>query len=207
MATIAAAIDLLVTVITAAVIRGRCEGDHLNKALAGAGVLAATAGVLVSGCSSATQETSSRPAVSSSASVTASANADSGDCMFGVFGADVEVGIANPTRSCSSWIRNLAGKGLAWYPINQLAKLGSQDSADSDTMAETCDLTDGTQELFVEDGGEMPYGAGTCTREEQDGWTPEATPGPLASQSQQAQPAAEASGQASGAAAEHQAQS
>jgi hypothetical protein len=100
--------------------------------------------------------------------------------MFGIFGADVEVGIAHPTSSCSSWMRNLAGKGLAWYPINQLVKLGSRDSADSDTMAETCDLTDGTQELFVEDGGEMPYGAGTCTREEQDGWRPEATPGPLA---------------------------
>jgi hypothetical protein len=77
-------------------------------------------------------------------------------------------------------MHNLAGNGLAWIPINQLVKLGSRDTADTDTMAETCDLTDGTQELFVEDGGEMPYGAGTCTREEQDGWTPEATPGPLA---------------------------
>jgi hypothetical protein len=79
-------------------------------------------------------------------------------------------------------MQSLAGKGLAWYPINQLVKLGSRDVADTDRMAETCDLTDGTQELFVEDGGEMPYGDGTCTREEQDGWTPEATPGPLASQ-------------------------
>ena len=33
----------------------------------------------------------------------------------------------------------------------------------------------------------MPYGSGTCTREEEDGWKAEATPGPLA---QQAQPAA-----------------
>jgi hypothetical protein len=33
---------------------------------------------------------------------------------------------------------------------------------------------------------EMPYGSGTCTREEQDGWTPEATPGPLAAQAQPA---------------------
>ena len=39
-------------------------------------------------------------------------------------------------------------------------------------------------ELFVEDGGEMPYGSGTCTKEEQDGWKPEATPGPLAQQAQ-----------------------
>jgi hypothetical protein len=158
----------------------------LNKALAGAGMLAVTAGVLVSGCSPSSQAASGTSAVSSSAGVTVGADADSGDCMFGIFGADVEVGIANPTRSCSSWMQNLAGKGLAWYPINQLAKLGSQDSADTDTMAETCDLTDGKQELFVEDGGEMPYGDGTCTREEQDGWTPEATPGPLASRARQA---------------------
>jgi hypothetical protein len=102
--------------------------------------------------------------------------------MFGVFGADVEVGIANPMSPCSSWIKKLAGNGLAWIPINHLVKLGSPDSADSDTMAETCDLTDGTQELFVEDGGEMPYGSGTCNRVEQDGWKPEPKPGPLALQ-------------------------
>jgi hypothetical protein len=36
----------------------------------------------------------------------------------------------------------------------------------------------------------MPYGSGTCTREEEDGWKAEATPGPLAQQAQQAQPAA-----------------
>ena len=143
-------------------------------------MLAVTAGVLVSGCTSSTQATSGTPAVSSSANVTAGANADSGDCLFGIFGADVEVGIANPTRPCSTWMHNLTGKGLAWYPINQLVKLGSRDTADTDRMAETCDLTDGTQELFVEDGGEMPYGDGTCTREEQSGWTPEPTPGPLA---------------------------
>jgi hypothetical protein len=92
--------------------------------------------------------------------------------MFGVFGADVEVGIANPTSSCSSWMQKLAGNDLAWYPINQLVRLGSRDVADTDSMAETCDLTDGAQELFVEDGGEMPYGSGTCTKEEQDGWNP-----------------------------------
>jgi hypothetical protein len=69
-------------------------------------------------------------------------------------------------------------------------------------MAETCDLTDGTQELFVEDGGEMPYGSGTCTRKEQDGWKAEATPGPLARQAQQARPAAaQASAPAASAAA------
>ena len=162
----------------------------MNKALAGAGMLAVTAAVLVSSCSSPTQATSGTPTANSSASVTAGAIADSGDCLFGVFGADVEVGIAHPTRACSSWMRSLAGNGLAWYPINRLVKLGSLDVADTDRMAETCDLTDGTQELFVEDGGEMPYGAGTCTREEQNGWKTEASPGPLASQAQQAQPAA-----------------
>ena len=72
-------------------------------------------------------------------------------------------------------MKSLVGNGLAWVRINQLVKVGSLDIADTDKMAETCDLTDGTQELFVEDGGEMPYGDGTCTREEQDGWKPEAT--------------------------------
>jgi hypothetical protein len=162
----------------------------VNKALAGAGMIAVTAAALVSGCTSSTQATSSTPAVSSSATVTAGADAASRDCLFGVFGADVEVGIAHPTRSCSSWMQSLVGKGLAWYPINQLVKLGSRDVADTDRMGETCDLTDGTQELFVEDGGEMPNGDGTCTREEQAGWRTEATPGPLAAQAQQARPAA-----------------
>lgn len=148
----------------------------MNKGLAAAGMLAVTAGALVSGCSSSTQATSSTPAVSS--------HKDSADCLFGVFGVDVEVGIAHPTSSCSSWEKRLVGNGLAWYPINQLVKLGSPDTADTDTMGETCDLTDGTQELFVEDGGEMPYGAGTCTRAEQQGWKAEATPGPLALQAQ-----------------------
>jgi hypothetical protein len=184
MATIAAAIDLPVTVIKAAAIAARSEGDHVNKALAGAGMLAVATGALLSGCSATTPATASTPTASSSASVNANANAVSGNCLFGIFGADVEVGIAHPTISCSSWIKNLAGNGLAWYPINHLVKVGSRDTADSDTMAETCDLTDGKQELFVEDGGEMPYGSGTCTKEEQHGWKPEPTPGPLALQAQ-----------------------
>jgi hypothetical protein len=100
--------------------------------------------------------------------------------MFTVFGADVEVGIAHPTIACSTWMHDLAGKGIVWYPIKRMLTVGSPDVADTDDMAETCDLTDGTQELYVEDGGEMPYGDGTCTKEEQAGWKPEATPGPLA---------------------------
>ena len=182
MATITAAIESLMTVIKAAVIAACREGDHVNKALAGAGMLAVTAGALATGCSPATQPTPSRPIASAGA--TAGAKADAGDCMFGIFGADVEVGIAHPTSSCSSWLHKLTGNGLAWYPINRLVKVGSPDTADTDKMAETCDLTDGTQELFVEDGGEMPYGDGTCTKEEQNGWKPEATPGPLALQAQ-----------------------
>jgi hypothetical protein len=149
----------------------------LNKALAAAGILAVTAGALVSGCSSSS---------SSSSPPSSSAAVSSGDCMFGVFGADVEVGIAHPTRSCLSWMHSLAGNGVTWYPIAQMVKVGSPDDVDTDTMGETCDLTDGTQELFVEDGGEMPYGDGTCTKEEQAGWKAEASPGPLALQAQSA---------------------
>ena len=61
-------------------------------------------------------------------------------------------------------MQKLAGNDLAWYPINQLVRLGSRDVADTDSMAETCDLTDGAQELFVEDGGEMPYGSAPAPR-------------------------------------------
>jgi hypothetical protein len=157
-------------------IAGRREGKHVKKALAGAGMLAVTAGMLVSGCSPSTQATSSKPAAGSSAH----ADAASGDCMFTIFGADVEVGIAHPTIACSGWMHDLAGKGLVWYSIKRMLPVGSPDVADTDNMAETCDLTNGTSELYVEDGGEMPYGDGTCTKEEQAGWKAEATPGPLA---------------------------
>lgn len=154
----------------------RGKGKHAKKALAGAGMPAVTAGMLVSGCTPSTQATSSKPAAGSSAH----ADAASGDCMFTVFGADVEVGIAHPTIACSSWMHDLAGKGIVRYPIKRMLTVGSPDVADTDHMAETCDLTDGTQELYVEDGGETPNGDGTCTKEEQAGWKPEATPGPLA---------------------------
>lgn len=119
--------------------------------------------------------------------LTASSPDTSGDCFFGANGADVQVAVADPASSCSSWIQALAGDGLVWYPISRMSVPGSQGSADSDTLAETCDLTDGTQELFVEDGGSSIYGSGICNSEEQNGWTPEETPGPLASEAQQAQ--------------------
>jgi hypothetical protein len=89
--------------------------------------------------------------------------------MFTVLGADVEVGISRPTVSCSTWMHELDGKGVVWFSINRMLAVGSPDVADTDYMAETRDLTNGTSELYVEDGGEMPYGDGTCTREEQAG--------------------------------------
>lgn len=95
-------------------------------------------------------------------------------------------GIANPTVSCNQWIRNLAGTGLVWYPISQMAVPGSSGSADQETMGQACDLTDGTQELYVEDAGGQMYGDSICSQEEQNGWTPEGSPGPLAAQAQQA---------------------
>lgn len=132
---------------------------------------------------------------------------DSGDCLFGANGVDVQVGIASPTQSCNQWVQDLAGDGLVWYPISSLAVPGSQGSADSDAMQETCDLTDGTQELFVEDGGSMSYGDDICSAEEQNGWSPEGTPGPLASQGQAAQQqAAQASASASAAQAQQNAE-
>jgi chemotaxis protein histidine kinase CheA len=113
-------------------------------------------------------------------------NPDSGDCLLGANGADVEAGIADPTVACSRWIQNLAGNGLVWYPISQMVAPGSAGTADGETMQEACDLTDGTQELYVEDAGGQMYGDSICSQEEQNGWTPEGSPGPLAAQAQQA---------------------
>lgn len=131
-----------------------------------------------------------------------SGSSGSGDCLLGANGADVEVGIANPTDSCSSWISNLAEIGLVWYPIGQMTAPGSEGNADDDTMAQACDLTDGTQELYVEDGGDQNYGDTICSQEERNGWTPENSPGPLAAQAQQA---AQQQAQASASAAAAQA--
>jgi hypothetical protein len=97
----------------------------------------------------------------------------------------VEVGIANPAQSCGQWVQNLAGSGLAWYPITAMAVPGSQ-AADSDTYQEACDLTaNGGEELYVEDAGGMSYGNNLCSQEETNGWVPESLPGPLASAAQQ----------------------
>ncbi|HEV3382746.1 MAG TPA: hypothetical protein VG142_17425 [Trebonia sp.] len=90
--------------------------------------------------------------------------------------------------------------GLVWYPVSQMAVPGSESSADGDTMEQACDLTDGTQELYVEDGGDQTYGDTICSQEERNGWTPEGSPGPLAAQAQQdAQQQAQASASAAAA--------
>ena len=138
-------------------------------------------------------------------------SSDSGDCLLGANGVDVQVGIANPTSSCASWIQNLAGIGLVWYPINQMVPPGSATTSDGETMQSACDLTDGAHELYVEDAGGQTYGDNICSAEEQNGWTPEASPGPLASQAeqqaqQQVQAEASESQASSNAAAEQQAQ-
>jgi hypothetical protein len=143
-------------------------------------------------------------AVASPAPDPSAANPDSGDCLLGANGVDVQVGIADPTVSCASWIQNLAGTGLVWYPISQMVAPGSAGTADSETMEEACDLTDGTEELYVEDAGGQSYGDSICSQEEQNGWTPESSPGPLASQAQQ-QAEQQAQAQASASAAASQA--
>jgi hypothetical protein len=111
-----------------------------------------------------------------------------GDCLLGAHGVDVEVGVANPTDSCANWIHNLDGAGgLVWYPIKQMAVLGSEGAAPlREALEPVCDLADGTQELYVEDSGEQIYGLSICSVEEVDGWRPEKTPGPLALHYQQA---------------------
>jgi hypothetical protein len=107
-------------------------------------------------------------------------------CLLGANGEDVEVGVGNPTVSCAQWITNLAVGGLNWYPINSMVPPGQVGTAaNQEIMQQACDLTDGTQELYVEDGGFQVNGDDICSTEEQNGWTPESPPGPLAQQAQQ----------------------
>ena len=99
---------------------------------------------------------------------------------------DVEVGVGNPSSSCSQWIQSLAGDGLVWYPISHMVSPGQSANADQETMEQACDLTDGTQELYIEDAGGQTYGNSICNQEEQNGWTPEDSLGPVATVMQQA---------------------
>jgi hypothetical protein len=175
------------------------------------GVAAALAGCGASTVRDAGNDTTPSPAPPSTAAPDTGSSV-SGGCLLGANGVDVEVGIDNASASCSTWISNLAGTGLVWYPISQIIAPGSAGTADGDTMEQACDLTDGGQELYVEDGGGQSYGDTICSQEEQNGWTPESSPGPLAAQAQQeaqqqAQAAASASAaQASAAAAANLAQ-
>lgn len=127
------------------------------------------------------------PAASSDSSTPgpSAGKSTSGDCLLGANGVDVQVGIANPASSCAQWIQNLAGIGLVWYPVSQMVLPGFTGAASGEAMGQACDLTDGTQELYVEDAGSAIYGNSICSQEEQNGWTPEGSPGPLASQAQQ----------------------
>lgn len=152
------------------------------------------------GCSAAPAIHTAGNANTAGSQASTTAPSDSGDCLFGANSANVEVGIANPTQSCSAWVQDLAGSGLAWYPISSLAVPGSQ--GDGETMQEACDLTaNGGEELYVLDSGGMTYGDSICSSEEQNGWSPEGTPGPLAAQ-EQAQAQANADVSASAAAAQ-----
>jgi hypothetical protein len=164
-------------------------------------ILAAAACILVTGCGAAAS--SNTPANPAGPATTAS-SLPSSDCLLGANGADVEVGINNPAQSCAQWITDLAGSGLVWQLIGQMIPPG-ESGADNETMGQACDLTDGAQELYVEDAGGMSYGNSICSQEEQNGWTPESSPGPMAVlEQQQAQAAAKASVSASAAASQAQ---
>jgi hypothetical protein len=163
---------------------GHAAAPNVSARLAGAGSRS-TAASLASPVAAA-QSPASAPSPTAGPY---SGNPVSGDCLLGANGADVEVGIAEPTASCARWIQTLAGSGLVWYPITSMLPPGSQ-GGDDDTMEVSCDLTDGTQELYVMDGGSEYYGNSICSDEEQNGWTPEGSPGPLAALGQQLEQAA-----------------
>lgn len=169
--------------------------------LAAAGALALAA-LAAAGCSSSPATSSPAATAQAAASPAAAPSPGAGDCLFGAGGADVEVGIASPSQSCGKWVQDLAGTGLNWYPLTAMAVPGSP-AADGGTYSEACDLTaNGGEELYVEDTGGMSYGNSICSGEEANGWAPEGTPGPIASQEQQAgQQQAQASAAASAASA------
>lgn len=143
----------------------------------------------VAACSGSSPASVTPPAGSTAGQGTPAAysgNPGPADCLLGANGADVEVAIGDPTTSCARWIQDLAGTGLAWYPVSQMVAPGSAGTADGETMEPACDLTDGTEELYVEDAGGQIYGDSICSQEEQNGWTPESPPGALAARAQQA---------------------
>ena len=142
------------------------------KRIITASVVAIVAGT-AAGCSSAGSPSPGQGGASP-AGQEAPASVGSGDCLLGANGADVEVGIGNPTVPCAQWITNLAGDGLVWYSIGQMALPGLAGGADQETMGVACDLTDGTQELYVEDAGGMSYGTASAQGRSRTGGRPKA---------------------------------
>jgi len=116
----------------------------------------------------------------------ASTPADASAAFYlGTTNHDIEVGVASPTESESAWVSDLGnmnlGTFLEWQSISSLAAPHSLGPVDKSLdMGEVCDLTDGTQELYVEDGGNRNLGNELCMEEEQNGWNHEASPGPIA---------------------------
>jgi hypothetical protein len=168
----------------------------------------AGAAILLAGCGAAPAAKTSASVTTPTPSASGAQGSTAGDCLLGANGADVEVGIANPTTLCGQWVTNLAGMGLTWNFISDLVSPGQPGTADQETMQQVCDLTSGGEELYVEDAGGQTYGNSICSQEEQNGWTPESSPGPLAALEQQAeQQQAQASASASSAAAQASASS
>jgi hypothetical protein len=134
-------------------------------------------GCLVAGdCTAAEQEgiAAGTSAGNSSGQLPTSAPAPvtvSNTCIFGATGEDVEVQLSGYSDPCSTEESVLAGDGLSWYPIASLAAVGSNGTADDETMALTCTLTNGPETLTVEDAGGMDYGTQICSASEQAGWT------------------------------------
>lgn len=95
-------------------------------------------------------------------------------CIFGATGHDVEVQFTDDSTPCATQEAALASDGLSWYPISQLATVGSNGSADGETMGIACVLhgTNGVSVMTVMDAGGMFYGTQICSTDEQAGnWT------------------------------------
>jgi hypothetical protein len=133
-------------------------------------VASALVAVALTGCGPGS---SSSPFASTSLASPLASRVSSG-CVLGANTADVEVQVTG-SSNCNSWVQALAGDGLTWQPIGSLVTPGNPGTADGGTMAITCVLDSGPEQLTVEDSGGQMYGNSICSGEEQNGWTPDTT--------------------------------
>jgi hypothetical protein len=93
-------------------------------------------------------------------------------CTLGANQVDVQVQITNSVP-CGQEIQTFASMGLTWFTIPGLAPIGSNGTADGETISLICTLYKGNSVMTVEDAGGADYGNQICSSNEQGGWIPQ----------------------------------